>query len=102
MKGILKTHVQVDPTTCQLLWQYKGLEEVAMHYVDFLTAVAKTGSLLSKKDLSKALKAMYDGDTFLLDQFAQCMVERNPEGLQDQAPHGEDWSQDLQCCKEGV
>ena len=75
MKGILKTHVQVDPTTCQQLWQYKGLEEVAENYVDFLTAVAKTGNLLSKKVLSKALRAMHEGDKVGLDAFAQCMVE---------------------------
>ena len=75
LKSILKTHVQVDPNTCQLLWQYKALEEVAESYVDFLTAVAKTSSLLSKQPLSKALKAMYDGDTALLDAFAQAMVD---------------------------
>ena len=56
LKSILKTHVQVDPNTCQLLWQYKALEEVAESYVDFLTAVAKTGKMLSKKVLSKALR----------------------------------------------
>ena len=75
LKGILKTHVHVDPATMQKLWQYKCLEEVAENYVDFLTAVAKTSSLLSKQPLSKALKAMYDGDTALLDAFAQAMVD---------------------------
>jgi len=75
LKGILKTHVHVDPAACQNLWQYKCLEEVAENYVDFLTAVAKTSSLLSKQPLSKALKAMYDGDTALLDAFAQAMVD---------------------------
>jgi hypothetical protein len=67
--------VRVDPAACQKLWQYKCLEEVAENYVDFLTAVAKTSSLLSKQPLSKALKAMYDGDTALLDAFAQAMVD---------------------------
>ena len=75
LKGILKAHVQVDPATCQLLWQYKGLDEVAENYVDFLTAVAKTGNLLSQKLLSKALRGMYEGDKFSLDAFATCMVE---------------------------
>jgi hypothetical protein len=75
LKGILKTHVHVCPTACQSLWQYKCLEEVAENYVDFLTAVAMTSSLLSKQPLSKALKAMYDGDTALLDAFAQAMVD---------------------------
>ena len=75
LKSILKTHVQVDPNTCQLLWQYKALEEVAESYVDFLTAVAKTGKMLSKKVLSKALRKMFEGDKVGLDAFAQCMVE---------------------------
>ena len=75
LQGILKTHVHVCPTTCQSLWQYKCLEEVTENYVDFLTAVAKLDYMLSRKTLLKALKALYDGDTFLLDQFAQCMVE---------------------------
>jgi hypothetical protein len=75
MKAILKIHVQVDPTTCQQLWQYKGLEEVAENYVGFLTAVAKTDKLLSKKILSRALRAMHEGDKAGLDAFAQCMVD---------------------------
>ena len=75
LKGILKTHVQVDPATCQLLWQYKSHEEVAENYVDFLTAVAQTGHLLSKKVLSTALKDMYEGDRAGLDAFATCMVD---------------------------
>jgi hypothetical protein len=75
MKAIVKIHVQVDPTTCQQLWQYKGLEEVAANYVDFLAAVAKTDKMLSKKILYKALRAMHEGDKAGLDAFAQCMVE---------------------------
>ena len=75
LKGILKAHVQVDPATCQLLWQYKGLDEVAENYVDFLTAVAKTGNVLSKRVLSRALNDMYEGDRASLDAFAKCMVD---------------------------
>ena len=75
LKGILKTHVQVDPATCQLLWQYKSQEEVAENYVDFLTAVAQTGHLLSKPSLKAALRGMYEGDRAGLDAFATCMVE---------------------------
>lgn len=75
MRAIVKTHVQVDPTTCQQLWQYKDLEEVASNYLDFLIAVAKTGKILSKKILSNALKAMHEGDRTGLDAFAQCMVD---------------------------
>ena len=75
LQGILKTHVHICPTTCQSLWQYKSQEEVTENYVDFLTAVAKLDYMLSRKTLLKALKALYDGDTFLLDAFAQCMVD---------------------------
>ena len=70
VQGILKTHVHVCPTACQSLWQYKCLEEVAENYVDFLTAVAKTGNLLSKRILSKALRALHVGDKVGLGAFA--------------------------------
>ena len=75
LKALLKAHVQVDPATCQLFWQYKSLEEVAENYVDFLTAVAKTGNLLGQKVLSKALRSMYEGDRYALEAFAKCMVD---------------------------
>ncbi len=75
LKGILKTHVHFDLAACQKLWQYRCLEEVAENYVDFLPAVGKTGNLLSKRILPKALKALYDGDKVALDAFAQCMVD---------------------------
>ena len=75
LKAILKLHVQVDPTTCQQLWQFKDLEEVAANYEDFLTAVAKTDKMLSKKILSRALRDRHEGDKAGLNAFAQCMVE---------------------------
>ena len=74
LKDLLKTHVQVDPTTCQLFWQHKATEEVAEKYVDFLEAVAKTGNVLSRKVLARALNATYEGDRASLDAFAKCMV----------------------------
>ena len=69
VKDILKRHVQVDPTTCQLFWHYKKTEEVAENYEDFLTAVAKSGHLLSKRVLSRALNDTYEGDRATLDAF---------------------------------
>jgi len=75
VRGILKTHVKDDPASCQQLWQYKGMEEVAENYADFLMAVATTGNMLSRKVLSKALRDMYEGDRAGLDAFAKCMVD---------------------------
>jgi hypothetical protein len=75
LKSFLKTYVQVDPATCQMFWQYRPMEEVAENYVDFLTAVAQTGNLLSHKVLSKALRDMYEGDRSGLHAFATCMVD---------------------------
>ena len=44
-------------------------EEVAEKYVDFLTAVAKSGNVLSKRVLSRALNDTCEGDRATLDAF---------------------------------
>jgi len=74
LKGLLKAYVQEDPGKCPLKWQCQGLDEVASHYQDFLTAVAQSGHTLSKKAFLQALKEHYESDPRTLDQFAQCMT----------------------------
>ena len=75
MKAIVKSHLVMDPTTCQKRWQYRNFEEVVTNFQSFLVAVAATNCMLSKKVLAKALRARHEGDRAGLDAFAQCMVE---------------------------
>jgi hypothetical protein len=75
LNGLLKAHVKEDPSKCQLLWQYKDQDVIATAYKDFFIAVAKTGHMLSNRQVAKALKKHFEGDRPTLNAFAKCVAD---------------------------